>query len=203
MAIARQNQAPAGSSADGPASAPRVVRVSVLGAESTGKTTLCRDVAGELGIPFVAEVGRHYCEAMADARRYAWSRVDFEDIARLQNRFEDDAAAWAGELVLSDTNSFVTAVFAEVYLGEPPWHELEQLWKGRHYDLFLLTDPHTPFQHDDTTGLRNEATRTFMHERCLAYAAEVATPMVQVEGSRDDRRRKAIASIRKLNVGVG
>src|SRR5688500_1284330 len=93
-----------------PEQARTPVRVCILGAESTGKTTLCASLAAHYGVPFVPEFGRWYTEAMPDPARYAWRHEDFVAIAEAQNRFEDDAAGWIWPVLICDTNSFVTAV---------------------------------------------------------------------------------------------
>jgi len=82
------------------------------------RRTLCKDLAQRYGVPFVPEFGRHYTEALPDAQRYNWQRHDFVAIAQAQNRIENDAMSWIRPLVICDTNSFVTSVFCEAYLGE-------------------------------------------------------------------------------------
>ncbi len=58
-----------------------VPRICVLGAESTGKSTLCADLAERLGVDFVPEFGRFYTEAMPNPPRYTWTPRDFDLIA--------------------------------------------------------------------------------------------------------------------------
>lgn len=170
-----------------------VRRVCILGAESTGKTTLAADLGARLNATVVPEFGRFYTEAMPHPGRYRWSSEDFETIARVQASFEDDAARWCGPVLICDTNPFVTSVFREVYLGAPD-AELADWTAKREYDLFLLCDPDTPFE-QDATGLRNDGeVRRRMHSRYAEYAGSRG-PVVEVGGDRKVRVDKATAAI--------
>src|SRR5438046_800335 len=83
------------------------MRVVHAGAESTGKTTLAAELAGVIGARWVTEYGReHTALLLAAARAMAsldgkpvpgmegvmWTTRDFVDIARRQNRLEDEEA---------------------------------------------------------------------------------------------------------------
>lgn len=177
-----------------------IPRVCVLGAESTGKSTLAEGLARALGAPLVREFGRHYTEALPDPRRHRWTREDFRVIARTQDRFEDDAARWGSPVLVCDTNSFVTAVFSEAYLGEPD-PILEAAARARHYDLFLVCDIDTPFQ-QDATGLRQGGERRrWMHDRYLEYVADQGAPAVAVSGSPTERLETALEAIDAVRAG--
>lgn len=174
-----------------------IPRIAVLGAESTGKTTLCSDLSERLGVPYVPEFGRLYTEAMPDPPRYTWSRRDFEVIAETQVRFEDDAARWVDGPLICDTNPFVTAVFAEAYLGEPMGN-LEAVAADRTYALHVLTDPTTPFEHD-STGLRVDGERRqWMHRRYLEHLTRTGAHFIEVSGDRGSRVGQALDAIDEL-----
>jgi NadR type nicotinamide-nucleotide adenylyltransferase len=179
-----------------------VLRVCVVGAESTGKTTLARDLAGHYGVPFVPEFGRHYTEAMPAPTRYSWTSEDFRTIASVQCRFEDDAARWVGPLLVCDTNSFVTSVFHEAYLGHRD-PELEAVAAARRYDVHLLCGEETPFVQDGT-GLRHEGVpRARMQERYVRHLEEGGHRFARVEGTRSERLAEAVAVVDPLLAEAG
>jgi HTH-type transcriptional repressor of NAD biosynthesis genes len=174
-----------------------VRRVCVIGAESTGKTTLATDLAAHYGVPFVAEFGRYYCEAMPAPTRYRWSSDDFATIARIQARFEDDAARWIGPLLICDTSPFVTSVFHEAYLGHRA-AALEAEAAARRYDLFLLCGEEIPFV-QDLTGLRHAgATRVQMQGRYRRHLEENGLRSARIEGTRAERLAEAVAAVDAL-----
>ncbi|MFF3752825.1 AAA family ATPase [Streptomyces sp. NPDC002018] len=110
-------------------------RVVVLGAESTGTTTLALALAGHYrgrgGVwartRYVPEYGREFSArklAALRARRPGarWADVTFTPeefplIAARQNALEDEAARAGSPVLFCDTDSFATTVWHERYLG--------------------------------------------------------------------------------------
>jgi len=90
-------------------------RVVITGAESTGTTTLARGLASQLGTVWVPEVGREVSEARG--LPYVWRDVDFEMIARRQQRNEDRAARVSGPVLVCDMDALATCIWQERYTG--------------------------------------------------------------------------------------
>jgi len=173
--------------------AARVKRVCLLGAESTGKTTLAAALAERFGTLWNPEYGRPYTELgrPADA---PWSSWEFTHIARIQCWYEDFLAGLAERVLFSDTDAFTTAVFHEVYLGTPAT-EFDELVRRR-YDLFVVCGLDTPWSHD---GIREfEAQRRWMHERYLHRVQESGNPWLLVEGPVDVRLENAAAAVERV-----
>ena len=59
-----------------PVKAGLALRIVIVGAESTGTTTLSRDVAATLKVPWVPELGRYYTESILTTN-YEWFDEDF------------------------------------------------------------------------------------------------------------------------------
>lgn len=151
-------------------------RVVVVGAESTGTTTLARLIAGHYrergGVwgktRWVPEAGRAYTvakwrQARAAARlagRLAplladleWAAADFDQVAAVQTGREERAAAGGSPLLVCDTDAFATSVWERRYLGErardpQPW--AGPLLPAR--DIYLITSHEGVPWRDD--GLR-------------------------------------------------
>ena len=185
-ALAALDQLPGGTRAS------VVRRVCVLGAESTGKTTLARDLADALATVWVPEYGRDYTETLPDRLRYVWTTPDFEIISKRQNWNEDRAARYANRIVIVDTDAFATSLFHELYVGyRAP--ELDAYL--RQYDLYLLTSIDTPFQMD-TTGLRYDGdTRRFMDATYRRHAEESGKPWAELQGPPQERLRTAVDAV--------
>ena len=95
-----------------------VKRVLLIGAESTGKSTLARALAEAYDTVWNPEYGRPYTELGRDPEA-PWHTDEFTSIARLQCWYEDFLAALARAVLFCDTDAFTTALFHEAYLGRP------------------------------------------------------------------------------------
>ena len=171
-------------------------RVVVLGAESTGKSTLSRDLGAALATAPVPEYGALYTQALEHPQTYVWTEPDFVSIAEGQLALEDAAVAAAlAPVVICDTDAYVTALFCESFTGKRSL-EVERLAAERLYDLYLVCDPTTPFVQDETATRRLEQ-RTFLHERELAYALRMGRT-VELRGSREERLAQALEAIAQM-----
>ena len=172
-----------------------VKRICLLGAESTGKTTLAAALARAYGTAWNPEYGRPYTE-IGRPRDAPWTSAEFTHIARMQCWYEDCLAAGARELLFCDTDAFTTAVFHEVYLGEPT-HAFDDLLERR-YDLFVVCGLDVPWRHD---GIREfEEKRRWMHDRYLERSRASGSPWVLVHGSQEERIAGARAAVDRLLV---
>ena len=171
-----------------------MTRVVIIGAESTGKTTLATALAEHYQTAWVPEFGRLYTEA----RRYRgelWRSDEFTYIATEQARMEDALAQIANRVLICDTDPFATAIWHERYLGGPSI-DVQAVAVGRRYDLYLLTDVDTPFVPDDIRD--GESIRQWMHNRFLDELSRMGTPMLLVSGPHGERLRTAVARINAL-----
>ncbi|MFJ6796372.1 AAA family ATPase [Streptomyces sp. NPDC091268] len=189
-------------------------RVVVLGAESTGTTTLSRALAEHYrrrggvwsGTGWVPEYGRRYSEEKLAAARAAdpaatWADItfateEFPVIARRQDALEEAAARLGSPVLFCDTDSFATGIWHERYLGGRN-AEVEEGASRTRRDLYLLTD-HTdvPFEDD---GLRDGPhLRPWMTGRFREELERTGRRFLLVRGTREERLRAAVAAVDAL-----
>ncbi|MFG2341968.1 AAA family ATPase [Streptomyces yangpuensis] len=199
----------------GPAVRARLARrVVVLGAESTGTTTLSRDLAAHLRVRggvwaatgWVEEYGRRYSEEKLAAARAAdpaatWADVSFTSeefpvIARRQDEEEERAARRGSPVLVCDTDSFATGIWHERYMGGRN-AEVERIAARTHRDLYLLTeDADVPFEDD---GLRDgPELRPWMTRRFREELEATGRRYLSVSGSRHERLAAAVAAVDEL-----
>jgi HTH-type transcriptional regulator, transcriptional repressor of NAD biosynthesis genes len=168
-------------------------RVVVVGAESTGTTTLAQALAERYDTAWVPEVGRAVSAQRAAAGTFwQWEDADFAAIALRQQADEDAAALRAGPVLFCDTDALATCIWQERYLGRST-ADVEALAAARRYDLYLLTDADAPFVQD---GLRDgEHLREWMTRRFRERLTERPEPHVVVSGDRQARLRRAAAAV--------
>jgi NadR type nicotinamide-nucleotide adenylyltransferase len=194
-------------------------RVVVLGAESTGTTTLSRDLANALRARggshaltrWVPEYGRELTVAkLACARALArpdgplpgmsdlnWDDADFELVARRQNQTEQRAARAGGPVLVCDTDALATTVWQERYRGRStdPVREAAAAMPSR--ALYLLTT-HEDVPFDDD-GLRDgEHLRPWMTERFREVLTASGVPWLEVRGDRPTRVARGLRAIDQL-----
>ncbi len=194
-------------------------RVVVVGAESTGTTTLSRDLAAALrdrGGPhaltrWVPEYGRELTVAkLAVARALAgrgdrvptvfdleWSDGDFELVGRRQAEAEHCAACEGGPVLVCDTDPLATTVWQERYRGRAtePVRRLAAASPPR--ALYLLTSHEdVPFADD---GLRDgEHLRPWMTGRFREVLAASGVPWCEPRGDRASRLAGALTAVDAL-----
>ena len=175
-------------------------RVVVVGAESTGTTTLARALAAHFRLRggvfadtrWMPEFGRTLTELkMAAGVKIAdlvWERADFVRVVREQNAAEDAAARAGSPLLVCDTDAFATAIWEERYLGSS---SPEVRAAARKPALYLLTsDAGVPFEDD---GMRDgEHLRGWMTERFRAELATTGVPWLELTGPYRRRLTTAI-----------
>ena len=170
-----------------------VKRVCLLGAESTGKSTLAGALAARYETVWNPEYGRPYTE-LGRRSGARWTSWEFTHIARIHCWYEDFLATLANGVLFSDTDAFTTAVFHEVYLGTPATDFAELV--DRPYDLFVVCGLDVPWRHD---GVREfEEQRRWMHERYLERAGSSGSPWLLVEGAPDGRLRTAAEAVDRV-----
>ncbi len=120
------------------------------GAESVGKTNLGRELAVAYGAVFLPEFGRTWCEIFGTD----CSVADLIEIGENQQRNIDHALA-DRDFVISDTDSLMTAAWAQMMLGETP----PSLLAARQADLYLHCRADVPFVDDGLRVFGDDAER--------------------------------------------
>jgi NadR type nicotinamide-nucleotide adenylyltransferase len=168
-------------------------RIVVLGAESSGSTTLALHLAAHFNTVWVPEYGRDYCAERGIFDNYAWETGEFEHIAREQIRRENALAREANRILVCDTDAFATRLWHWRYFGHYSPRVDAIAFEHRRPDLYLLTDIDIPFVQD---GLRDgEAIRHEMHREFVAQLEKQPVPWRLLSGSRQTRLREALEAI--------
>ncbi len=160
-------------------------RIVLVGAESTGKSTLASALAAELATVWVPEYGRFYWEGRRHLSVQDWSTAEFRRIARGQHQLADDLARCATNgVVVLDTDALVTAVWHERYLGRSD-SELDALAAARRADHYLVCAPDFDWVQDGTRESREH--RESMHEATLERVRTSGSPWTVLTGTPDER----------------
>ncbi len=170
-------------------------RICVLGAESTGTTTLARDLAAHYGTVWVPEYGRIYAEGKYGAPHPEWRSDEFIHIAEQQARMEDQLAREADRVLICDTDPLATSVWHERYIGALN-AGLVAIARRRRYDMYVLTGDEIPFVQDGTRD--GERIRHAMHRRFEKVLEASGVPHMTARGTREERLKAVTAAIDPL-----
>lgn len=195
-----------------PVRAGLALRVAIVGAESTGTTTLAHDLRDALRsrggawerTAWVPEYGREYSLnllAVARARNPAatpydveWHESDFTHIAEEQTHRENIAARDGGPVLVCDTDALATTVWHERYRGHASGSVAAIAAAMPPRALYLLTDHRGVAFEDD--GLRDgEHLREWMNERFAQVLGAGRVPWRLVTGSREERLAAALGHL--------
>jgi len=181
---------------DEPVRAYFAKRVCVVGAESTGTTTIAKALANYYKTVWVPEFGRFYSEGKMQGPVMAdWGTKEFIYIAKMQNSIEHQLAKICNKILICDTDSFATSIWHERYIGYMS-EDVDLLSKDRKYDLYFLTDVDIPFVQD---GLRDgEHIRDNMHKKFIEELTKRGKKFIILSGSHEKRLATAIKHCNQL-----
>lgn len=156
-------------------------RVAILGAASSGKTTLAQALAQRYGVSWVPEYLREFC----DVRQDVPVAGDQFHIATTQVAREEALAAQGSRYLFCDTTPLMTAVYSIHYFGGID-EQLESLAASRRYDITLVCKPEFAWIPD---GLHHEAEDVsgIIDAILLDELARRGVPYTRISGSLDER----------------
>lgn len=170
-----------------------VARVLIIGAECTGKTTLCQALSSAFNAPWALEYMRPYLQRKWDEMGDLCAWDDLLPIAKgqidAQNRAVLAAKNQGARFVFCDTGFLLLMVYAHLYYDRCPdpilwgaiWHEYEHIW---------LTDAcGIPYQLDD---LRDPTYgRAFVRTKIVDALLHLQKPYLGISGDLEARLRLA------------
>ncbi len=120
-----------------------VKRVAIVGAESTGKTTIAEKLANHFQTVWTPEFARGFL----DEKGADCSIEDIHKIAKGQLRTEEEGAREANKILFCDTDLMTTCIWSEYLFNEcPAW--IEEKSYEQKYDLTLLMNIDVPWVAD-------------------------------------------------------
>jgi NadR type nicotinamide-nucleotide adenylyltransferase len=170
-------------------------RIVVLGAESTGTTTLAKALAGHYETAWVPEYGREYCMHKPDIAAHKWSTNEFVHIASEQERRAMEEARHARGVLICDTDAFATSVWHKRYMGEYSG-QVARIAEKHVADLYILTGDEIPFEQDGTRD--GEHIRHEMHQWFEEELGKTNRRFIIVRGTHEERMQQATAAIDAL-----
>ncbi len=173
-----------------------LVKVVLFGPESTGKTTLSRQLARHYNTVWAPEFARDYLQEKWNNERKICEQEDIIPIAEGQIQLENDLAKKADKLLICDTDLLETKVYSEEYYGGFVDPLLDEAAVANSYDIYFLTYIDTPWEEDDLRDRPEQRLEMFnAFENTLK---KYNRPYVLLKGDKETRFKKATEIIDKL-----
>jgi nicotinamide riboside kinase len=172
-----------------------IIKIALFGPESTGKTTLAKQLAEYYETEWVPEFARDYLQEKWEENKHICVADDMMPIAYGQTALENQKLASANKYLFCDTNLMVTKVFSEMYYGfcDPLLNEAAL---KHEYDLFFLTDIDVPWEKDDIRDTPEGRETVFsVFKQTLI---DTKKPFITLSGDKESRLKKAISIIDNL-----
>jgi len=121
----------------------KILRVAIIGPESSGKSLLCEQLARYFNTVWVKEYAREYLTKLG----HPYEQNDISKIYNEQFRIEQELLSEANKIIFTDTEFIIAKVWFENVYGNCP-DEIESAIKNFPYDLYLLTADDLPWEYD-------------------------------------------------------
>ncbi|AEW02535.1 ATPase [Niastella koreensis] len=170
-------------------------KVVVIGPESTGKSTLCEQLAKYYKTTWVPEYAREYLTV--NGMNYTFE--DLLTIAQGQVALEESYIEKAKDasLLFIDTDQYVMKVWGEFVFGKCHQWTLDQITK-RKYDLYLLCNIDLPWAYDVLREYPDPGPRKKLYNIYRNILLNQSVPWVEISGNYDERFQKAINAVNDL-----
>jgi HTH-type transcriptional repressor of NAD biosynthesis genes len=173
-----------------------IVKIVLFGPESTGKTTLSKQLARHYNTVWTPEFAREYLQEKWNNERKICEKEDLVPIAIGQMNLENTLAKKADKLLICDTDLLETKVYSEEFYGGSVDTKLNDAAYKNEYDLYLLTYIDTPWEEDDLRdrpGQRLEMFSAF--ENALKKHKK---NYILLKGNKETRLKNATEAIDKI-----
>jgi NadR type nicotinamide-nucleotide adenylyltransferase len=175
---------------------PQPKKFVVIGPESTGKSTLCEQLAAHYDTLWVPEFARQYLLTLGRPYNYD----DLLIIAKGQIEEEDRlVASLKTPVIFIDTDMYVMKVWCEFVFGKCHPYILDQI-VARKYDAYLLCNTDLPWVADELREYPDPDARRRLYRMYKDLMVNQQTPWFDISGGYKERLEKAIVNCQLLMV---
>jgi NadR type nicotinamide-nucleotide adenylyltransferase len=181
-----------------------VKKIVIIGPESTGKSTLCEQLAAHYNTIWVKEYAREYL--LKNGTEYSFENL--LDVAKGQIENEElGIRNWEAsdnkletkndKPVFIDTDMHVMKVWCE-FVFEKCHHWILNRIVERKYDLYLLCNIDLPWVKDELREYPDLVSRQKLYHHYKDIMVNQPVPWIDISGNYEERLEKAIAAVDKL-----
>ena len=165
-----------------------IIKIAVVGPESTGKSTMSTFLANHYHTVWVPEFAREYCEKLTEPP--TWQ--DEVNMFHGQLALEAALLPQANKLLICDTTFLTVKVWSDYTFGRSPQEVLDEL-RVHPYDFYLLLNIDLPWEEDplrDFPHMRGHFLEVWHKE-----LKELGARYMVISGTGQNRYDNAVAAI--------
>lgn len=166
-------------------------KIVIIGPESTGKSTICKELANHFNVLWCPEFAREYL--LKNGTNYTYP--DLLTIAKgqieMENSFIEKSMEQNKKLLFIDTDMYVMKVWCEFVFGQCHHYILDQI-VSRKYDLYLLCNTELPWSKDELREYPDLETRQKLYNMYKDILINQNTPWFEIGGKDLQRNEMAV-----------
>jgi NadR type nicotinamide-nucleotide adenylyltransferase len=187
-------------------------KIVVIGPESTGKSTLCEELAAHYHTAWCPEYAREYLTEHGtnynfdDLLTIARGQIALEEKysmmyegrrAKGKEQTSDSSFINNQSLLFIDTDMYVMKVWCEFVFGKCHQWIIDQI-VSRKYDLYLLCNTDLPWVSDELREYPDLESREKLFHIYKDIMVNQNTAWVEISGNYDERLKVAIGAVEKV-----
>ena len=172
-------------------------KIVILGPESTGKSTLCEQLALHFNTLSCPEYARQFLSENGLKYNYDSLLTIAKGQLTLEDQFTEQAIQNKKNLLFIDTDMYVMKVWCEYVFNNCPTYILDEI-NARTYDYYLLCDIDLPWTADEMREYPDPQPRQELFHIYKDLLINQTTPWGIVSGEGEIRTQKAIQLIESI-----
>jgi NadR type nicotinamide-nucleotide adenylyltransferase len=175
-------------------------KIVVIGPESTGKSTLCEQLAEHYQTDWVREYAREYLlqhgtdYTFDDLLTIAKGQLTLEDNAVEKLTLQTSTINSQPSTLFIDTDMYVIKVWSEFVFEKCHNFILNQI-VAREYDLYLFCNVDLPWVKDELREYPDLVSREKLYNIYKDALINQNTPWIDISGNGDERFEKAVRAV--------
>ncbi len=176
-------------------------KIVIIGPESTGKSTLCQQLAHHYNTLWCPEYAREYLLTHGTNYNYDNMLTIAKEQISLEEKFEfatnEKQQTKNNKLFFIDTDMYVMKVWCEYVFGKCHPFILDKIAE-RKYDLYLLCNIDLPWIKDKLREYPDEKPRKELYRIYKDILINQQTQWAEISGNYEERLQKAIVAVNKF-----
>lgn len=165
-----------------------IKKIVLTGPESSGKTTLAKQLSEHLGAIWVPEYARQYITTL----KRSYRESDLVNIAKGQLSLEELSLKRTTDYLICDTDLLTIKIWSLVKFGRCNGFVIDTIEK-RSYDLYLLCSPDIPWEYDPQRENPNDRSKLYdIYKKELEFYGKNFS---EIKGNEEERLKQALEYI--------